>query len=103
MTPKIWIDVEKELPPDDWRGLVVTDVRPNRPVFAHTADKCYRNNFPCAEYFIGPWRDSILTGEHMKKKAKIIMWLKIAEEDELYPSIPDADKLTRHNWIIGGE
>lgn len=88
---KTWISVKDELPPDNWSGLVIADARPDKPVFAHTSDKCYRNNFPYSGHFIGPWRNALLIGEHVKSKAAILMWLKITEDDELYPEIPIKD------------
>jgi len=80
-----WIKTEDRMPPDNWRGLVIADVRMDRPVFAHTTDAHYRLEFPFANYFIGPWRDSLSISEHMKKIAKIVLWL---EADNLYPPIP---------------
>ena len=70
-----WIPVSERLPPDNWRGLIVADVRPDRPVFAHTADEHYRKEFPFDDYFIGPWRESLLIGNHMRDKAKVTYWL----------------------------
>lgn len=83
---KKWVNVDDRLPPDNWMGLVIADVRKDRPVFAHTADSKFRNNFPYAGYFIGKWRDALLIGDHLREKAKVLYWLD-ADED-LYPPIP---------------
>jgi hypothetical protein len=80
-----WIRVEDRLPPDNWTGLVVADVRPDRPVFAHVTGEQYRKECPYAGYFIGKWREALLTGDHMIDKAEVVLWL---ETDELYPRIP---------------
>lgn len=82
-----WIKTKDRLPPDKWSGLIITDVRPDKPVFAHVADKWYRKEFPYRSYFLGRWRESILIGEHMRYLANIIMWLD-TEGENLYPSIP---------------
>ena len=70
-----WIDVNDRLPGDHWEGLVVTDVRPDKPVMAHTADEQFRKNFPYAGHFIGRWREAILIGDHLRDKAKVTAWL----------------------------
>ena len=82
-----WVNVKDALPPDRWFGLILTDVRPDRPVTAHTADKWFRQEFPFADYFMGNWRDAILIGDHMREKAKVTYWLDGFE----YPEPPEVN------------
>ena len=82
----MWIPVSERLPEDNWMGLVLTDVRPDKPVMAHTADERYRINFPYAGHFIGRWREALLIGDHLREKAKVTHWL---ETDCLYPEPPE--------------
>ena len=89
-----WISVEDRLPPDHWEGLIITDVRPEKPVMAHTADERYRINFPFADYFIGHWREALLIGDHMREKAKVTHWLEGLELPE--PPEQSNDGLCNH-------
>lgn len=84
-----WISVDDDLPPDHWFGLIVTDVRPDKPVMALTADDSYRRNFPFADYFIGKWRCALLVTETLQEKAVVTHWLKA---DELFP-VPPSGKV----------
>ena len=79
-----WVSVKDRMPPDRWFGLVVTDIRPDKPVMAHTADVWYREEFPFADYFLGPWRDALLTADAFRDKAKVTYWL----EGFVYPEPP---------------
>ena len=81
-----WIKVSDEMPPDKWIGLVLTDVRLDKPVFAHRPDKWYRTEFPYCDPFSGRWREAILTGDHRRKSATVVYWLKVL--GELYPTPP---------------
>jgi hypothetical protein len=85
---KTWVSVKDRMPPDEWCGLVITDVRKDRPVFAHRSNEWYRKEFPYAPDFSGRWRESILIGNHMREGAKVIYWLEIID-DELYPTVPE--------------
>lgn len=75
MTDNGWISVDDRLPPDYWEGLVLTDVRHDKPVMAITAGERYRKEFPYADYFLGRWREAILIGDHLRDKAKVTYWL----------------------------
>lgn len=83
-----WVSTKESFPPDNWYGLILTDARWDRPVFAHTADEHYRREFPFSDRFIGRWRESLLTGEHMRSRAKVTFWLD-TENEALYPPIPE--------------
>lgn len=83
-----WVAVEERLPPNEWSGLILTDVRQDKPVFAHVPDKWYQNEFPFADYFLGRWKESILISEYKREKAKVIFWLELEPNEKLYPKLP---------------
>ncbi len=85
---KRWVNVNERMPPDEWVGLVISDMREDRPVFAHRNTEWHRREFPYANAFSGRWRESLLIGNHLREKANVIFWLEIID-DELYPEIPN--------------
>lgn len=85
-----WISVDERLPVSDTGPYqVVTDARPDRPVFAHAASENYQLNFPYAGFWLGRWREAILIGDHMREQAKVTYWL---DEDET-PEPPEDQEL----------